>query len=273
MEIIRIEQATKTYQTQADVLKEISLTIKAGEFVVFVGPSGCGKTTLLKMINKLVAPTTGYIYYKGKKISEWDTIEIRRNIGYVIQQVGLFPHMNIEKNIAYVPSLQKEKKESYYPRVKTLIELVGLKESDLSKFPHQISGGQAQRIGVARALAANPEIILMDEPFGAVDEINRRKLQEELKRIHKTLGKTILFVTHDIGEAIRLADRIVLLNEGRIEQIGTPYSLIFEPKNDFVRSFFGARALKEHIDEDKLNQYYQDILDRKVSLDDLFISK
>ena len=270
MEIIRIEHASKTYDTQTDVLFDISLSIQAGELVVFVGPSGCGKTTLLKMINKLIAPTKGYIYYKGKKLSQWDTIEIRRNIGYVIQQVGLFPHMTIEQNIAYVPSIQREKPASYRPRVETLIQLVGLQISDLKKYPHQISGGQAQRIGVARALAADPEIILMDEPFGAVDEINRRNLQLELKKIHRTLKKTILFVTHDIGEAIRLADRIVLLNQGKIEQEGTPQSLIFEPKNEFVRSFFGARALKEHINEEKLNKYYEQLLANEVELSDLF---
>lgn len=270
MEIIRIEHVAKNYPPNTTVLKDVSLCITKGEFVVFVGPSGCGKTTLLKIINKLVPPTKGYIYYKSKKLSEWDTIEIRRNIGYVIQQVGLFPHMTIEKNIGYVPSIMGEKRSSYHKRVVDLIKLVGLEEKDLAKYPHEISGGQAQRIGVARALAANPEIILMDEPFGAVDEITRRNLQKELKHIHQSLKKTILFVTHDIGEALRLADRIVLLNEGMIEQVGTPEELIFQPKTEFVRSFFGARALKEHMDETKLETYYEDILAGKANLADLF---
>jgi osmoprotectant transport system ATP-binding protein len=273
MEIIRIEHLSKAYVNNTYVLDDISLTIHSGEFVVLVGPSGCGKTTLLKMINKLIPLSSGTIFYEGKKLSEWDTIELRRNIGYVIQQVGLFPHMNIEKNIGYVPSIQGLKAQDYHSRVVELIKLVGLEEADLKKFPNEISGGQAQRIGVARALAANPDMILMDEPFGAVDEITRRNLQEEIKHIHQSLKKTILFVTHDIGEAIRLADRIILFNNGKIEQMGKPEEIVFKPKTDFVKSFFGARALKESLDEEKLENYYEDILSGKADISDFLCDK
>lgn len=272
MSVIEILSLRKSYDSKTDVLKDVSFSIEEGELTVFVGPSGCGKTTLLKMINKLIPVSDGTIYVKGKKLSEWNTIELRRQIGYVIQQVGLMPHMTIERNIGFVPSLMKMNKELYKKDVESLTELVGLTKDILKRHPNQLSGGQAQRVGVARALAANPDIILMDEPFGAVDEITRRNLQEELKNLHKKLKKTILFVTHDIGEAIRLADKIVLFNEGMIEQIGTPKEIVFHPKSEYVKSFFGIKGFKESIDEGLLQSIYDDILNGKKTLTDLFKS-
>ena len=266
MNIIEIRNLDKSYDGINPVLTDITLDIKEGEFAVLVGPSGCGKTTLLKMINKLIPLSDGFIRIHGRLLSEWDTIELRRSIGYVIQQIGLFPHLSVRANIGFVPSISGEKREHYMKRVTDLIRLVGLSETDLDRFPHELSGGQAQRIGVARALAAEPAIILMDEPFGAVDEITRRKLQDELKTIHQTLKKTILFVTHDIGEAIRLADKIVLFNEGRIEQAGTPEDMVFRPANEYVRSFFGVKGFKESPDENELMTLYEAILSGKMTM-------
>jgi osmoprotectant transport system ATP-binding protein len=266
---IEVKNLYKHYLENQPILKNINFSIEKGSFVSLVGESGCGKTTMLKMINKLILPTQGEIYVEGKEISEWNTIELRRQIGYVIQQIGLFPHMNIEKNIAYVPSIMKTPKESNKLKVKELIRLVGLDEDVLLRYPRELSGGQSQRVGVARALAADPEIILMDEPFGAVDEITRRRLQEELKKIHRILGKTILFVTHDIEEALKLSDQIIVFNQGVIEQIGTPKEVVFEPKSDYVKSFFGVKGLKASLDEIRLEILYEKILKGEKSIDDL----
>jgi osmoprotectant transport system ATP-binding protein len=260
-DVIRVENLHKSYIKETSVLKDVSFTVHEGEFVVLLGASGCGKTTMLKMINKLIPVSSGKISVEGKLLSDWNTIDLRRAIGYVIQQIGLFPHMTIEKNITYVLSIQGCTKERCHIRAKELVSLVGLDEKDLMKYPRELSGGQAQRIGVARALAADPDIILMDEPFGAVDEITRRYLQDEMKTLHKKLGKTILFVTHDIEEALRLADRIILFNDGRIEQDGSPEDMIFRPKTPYVRDFFGLKGFKASLPEHALLRMYEDILD------------
>ena len=222
------------------------------------------------MINKLIPITSGEISINNVSISQWDTIELRRSIGYVIQQVGLFPHMTIENNISYVPRIKGLQKKDFHKKSKELIELVGLDEEYLKRYPHELSGGQKQRIGVARALASDPNIILMDEPFGAVDEIARRHLQDELKIIHNKMKKTILFVTHDIEEALKLGTKIILLNNGKIEQIGTPKEVVFEPENDYVKNFFGIKGFKGSLDESKLEILYNQILNGEKELDDIF---
>jgi osmoprotectant transport system ATP-binding protein len=266
---IRINNLRKSYDDQV-VLNDLDLEVNVGEFVVLLGASGCGKTTLLKSLNKLIPIDSGDVYIRGKKLEEWDTIELRQSIGYVIQQIGLFPHLNIEENIGYVLSLMKTSKVDAYPKVKELIELVGMDESFLKRYPHELSGGQRQRVGVARALAADPDIILMDEPFGAVDEIARTTLQDEFKALQKKLNKTVIFVTHDIHEAMKLGTKIVLMNNGKIEQIGTPEELQFSPESDYVKNFLGLKGLQSFFDEEKLNQVYEDILNKKMTVEDLF---
>jgi len=213
-----------------------------GDFHTLIGSSGAGKTTILRLMNGLIKPDSGQILINGQDIAAADLIELRRNIGYVIQSIGLFPHMTIFDNINYVPALKHLDKSASAERALDLIRLVGMEESDLKKYPAQLSGGQKQRIGVARALAADPDIILMDEPFGAVDDITRHKLQDEILEIQHKLGKTIVFVTHDIEEAIKLGTKIIILNNGKIEQVGTRNEITFFPKNDFVRSFLGNKS-------------------------------
>jgi len=257
MTIIEFDKVSKSYEEGKDVIKDISFKIDEGEFVTLVGPSGCGKTTLLKMINKMIAPTAGKILIRGNEISSWDTTDLRRSIGYVIQQVGLFPHMTIAENIGYVLKITGAQKTERRSKALELISLVGLDKSYIDKYPRQLSGGQKQRIGVARALAGDPDIILMDEPFGAVDEIARKKLQDEFKQIHQKLGKTIVFVTHDIYEALKLGTRIVLMNNGVIEQSGTDTDLVFKPASLFVKDFFGIKGYKALLDEDTLQKDYE----------------
>ena len=204
-EMLKITGIRKSFST-LDVLKGVDLTVHKGEVVSLIGPSGSGKTTVLKLINGLIAPTFGMIYVDGKDISRENQTLLRRNIGYVIQGIGLFPHMTVRKNIAYVPSLLNHRdKERTRRAVERLIGVVGLEPDMLDRYPAELSGGQRQRIGIARALAANPDILLMDEPFGAVDEITRKMLQNEIIRIHEQLGVTIVFITHDIKEALKLA--------------------------------------------------------------------
>ncbi len=270
MALIEFENIVKTYDGNVDVIKNFDLEIEEGEFVVFLGPSGCGKTTLLKMINRLIEADSGDIIVAGKSTKEWDEIELRRSIGYVIQQIGLLPHLTVEDNIAYVLSLMKKDSELKRKTAEYLIEIVGMNASYLNRYPRQLSGGQKQRVGVARALAAEPKIILMDEPFGAVDEIARTALQDEMLKIHQKLKKTILFVTHDIQEAIKLGTKIVLLNEGRIEQVGTKEDLIFSPVSDFVREFFGVKGFKATLDGDVMSKVYDKILDNKESLEGVY---
>lgn len=247
MELIKLENVVKSYRNSLKIIDGLDFTINSGEFITLIGKSGCGKTTMLKLINGLIKPDSGKIFIKGKEINNWNIIELRRSIGYVIQQIGLFPHMNIEDNISFVLNIKKVPKEEMRNRAKELIDLVGISEEYLKKYPRELSGGQKQRIGVARALASNPDIILMDEPFGAVDEITRKTLQDEIVKLHKSLKKTIVFVTHDIDEAFKLGSRIVLFDNGSIVQQGTKEDMLFNPKNLFVENFFGIKNFTAYL--------------------------
>ena len=244
--MIRFENVTKEYDEETVAVRDITFEIPSRELTVLIGPSGCGKTTTLKMINRIVKPSGGRILIDGEDVKEMDVMSLRRGIGYVIQNVGLFPHMSVKDNIATVPKLLKWEKSKIERRVSELLELVGLEpKSYANKLPKELSGGEAQRVGVARALAADPPIILMDEPFGAVDPLTRVRLQDEFARIQEELHKTIVFVTHDIDEAIRLADRIAVMRAGRILQFDTPEEILARPKEKFVHDFMGSdRALK-----------------------------
>ena len=252
MNMVSFQNVYKSYDAQNYVISDLTLNIQKGEIVALLGPSGCGKTTLLKMINRLHQQDKGKIYIKNRLIEDWDVIELRRGIGYVIQSTGLFPHLSIEKNISYVLEIMGIAEPSRKKRAAELIEMVGLDVTSLSKLPKELSGGQKQRVGVARALAADPELILMDEPFGAVDALVRKNLQDEVKRLFKNLNKTIVFVTHDIEEAFHMATRIVLLNNGKVEQEGTKEDLIFGPKNDYVSSFFGTKQYGAYLNATKI---------------------
>lgn len=232
--IIVLENITKKY-ADTPILSDFNLQIKKGEFITVVGSSGCGKTTILKLINGLLTPEEGKILINGLDIANEDQNLLRRKIGYVIQGIGLFPHMSIKENIAYVPNLIKMDKQEIDFRVKELMDLIGLDQSILKRYPKELSGGQKQRVGIARALAAKPKIMLMDEPFGAVDEITRKTLQDELLKIQKSTGITILFVTHDIREALKLGDRVLVMNKGIIEQLDEPMVIRHNPKTDFVK--------------------------------------
>jgi len=253
---IEFEHISKSYTPEEVVLRDINLSIEDGQFVVLLGSSGCGKTTLLKMVNKLLDFDTGYLRIHGKKLSDWNIEALRRSIGYAIQQVGLFPHFRVWENISYVLKLQGVGKDERKMRALELVDLVGLKAEHLDRYPRQLSGGQRQRVGVARALAADPSIILMDEPFGAVDEQTRSQLQDQLKRIHRQFGQTILFVTHDIHEAFRLADRIVLIHEGTILQDGSPVDLVFHPRDEAVSTFLGKRGFSALLDQMVMDKLY-----------------
>ena len=229
--VIRFEHVNKSYGNR-EILKDFNLEIRKGEFLTIIGSSGSGKTTVLKLINGLISPTFGIIYVDAK---ENQTL-LRRNIGYVIQGIGLFPHMTIRKNIAYVPSLLNHRdKERTRKAVERLIDVVGLDRDMLDRYPAELSGGQRQRVGIARALAANPDILLMDEPFGAVDEITRKMLQSEIIRIHEQLGVTIVFITHDIKEALKLGTRVMVMNKGLVEQLDTPDHIRNTPATPFVK--------------------------------------
>lgn len=239
--IIQFVDVTKAYDDEA-ILERFSLDIGRGEFLTIIGSSGCGKTTLLKMINGLLIPDTGTVFVQGQDISKTDLIALRRNIGYAIQGVGLFPHMTVRKNIAYVPSLlNKQNRQKTEAAVARLVKVVGLDESLLDRYPSELSGGQQQRVGIARSLAAAPEILLMDEPFGAVDEITRRMLQDEILRIHRGLGVTIVFITHDIREALKLGTRVAVMDHGGLVQIDTPENIRNQPATDFVKELVSDR--------------------------------
>ncbi len=242
--MIELKNITKSYDGKTDVVKNLNLTIQDGELVILVGESGCGKTTTMLMLNKLIEPTGGDILIDGKSINSFDKLKLRRNIGYVIQNIGLFPHKTIEDNIAIVPRLEKQPKEDIHERVKTLMQMVGLPyEEYAQRYPRELSGGQQQRVGVARALANKPDLILMDEPFSALDPITREQLQDELIKLHAELGKTIVFVTHDIDEAIKLGDKIAVMQSGKIIQFDTPEEILKNPVNDFVATFVGKNRL------------------------------
>ncbi|WP_026906721.1 ABC transporter ATP-binding protein [Paucisalibacillus globulus] len=241
--MISFHNITKKYTDGTTAVDSISFTINKGEFFVLIGPSGSGKTTTLKMINRLIPLTDGTITIDGKRISDYNIHELRWNMGYVLQQIALFPHMTIEENIAIVPELKKWPKENIHRRVSELLEMVGLDPNTYrNRKPSELSGGEQQRVGVVRALAADPDIVLMDEPFSALDPISREKLQEDLLHLQKTIKKTIVFVTHDMNEAMKLADRICLMNDGQIIQLGTPDEIINQPENDFVREFVGTQV-------------------------------
>lgn len=227
-------------------LRNCTFEVKAGELVVLLGPSGCGKTTLLKLVNRLYEPTSGQIFFNGKNIHTIPLTTLRRQMGYVIQQAGLFPHMTIAQNIAVVPKLLGWPKTEIAARVEELLELVQLPLDFGKRYPSQLSGGQQQRVGLARALAAKPEVLLMDEPFGALDAITRKSLQAELQQLQQQFQKTILFVSHDIEEALRLADRILILNQGYLVQYGTPWQILTQPSSTFVEKLVGTQdALKQ----------------------------
>lgn len=242
--MIRFEQVSKNFPNGNFAVQSLNLEINKGEFFVLIGPSGSGKTTTLKMINRLIELSKGWVWINEKKISDYDINELRWNIGYVLQQIALFPHMTIAENIAIVPELKNWEKEKVAARVDELLSMVGLEPAVYrDRKPHQLSGGQQQRVGVIRALAADPEIILMDEPFSALDPFSREKLQDDMLEIQQKLKKTIVFVTHDMQEAMKLGDRICLMKEGEIVQIGTPQEFLTNPANEFVREFVGSRKI------------------------------
>ena len=231
-------------------LKNINLTINESEITVFIGPSGSGKTTLLKMINRLEDNTTGEVKINGKNVKEYNIHKMRWDIGYALQQVALFPHMNVEENIAIVPELKKWKKEKINARIDELLNMVGLEpEKYRKRKPSELSGGEAQRVGIARALAADPKIILMDEPFSELDPITRASLQEDVKKLQKQIHKTIVFVTHDIEEAFLLGDKICIIQDGELIQSGTKQEIISNPKNDFVKKFIAIKKKEGEIRE------------------------
>lgn len=243
--MIRLDRLTKCYPGQPDIaVRELTMDIPAGEIVVFVGPSGCGKTTTMKLINRLIEPTAGRIYLDGTDVTEVDPDHLRRQIGYAIQQTGLFPHRTVAENIATVPKMLGWDSRRIDTRVDELLNLVGLEPAQFrDRYPKQLSGGQQQRIGVARALGGDPDVMLMDEPFGAIDPLNRESLQNELLRIQAELGKTIVFVTHDIDEAIKMGDRIAIFREGgQVAQYDTPERILAQPADEFVSDFLGSGA-------------------------------
>ncbi|CQR46262.1 Glycine betaine/carnitine/choline transport ATP-binding protein OpuCA [Paraliobacillus sp. PM-2] len=244
--MIELKKVSKVYEDGFQALKEIDLIFEEGAINVLIGPSGCGKTTLMKLLNRLTEYTDGEILIDGKNIKEIDPIKLRRTMGYVIQSIGLFPHMTIFNNVATVPRLLKWNKSKINKKVEELLNMVDLEPKTFKKrYPSELSGGQQQRIGVIRALAAEPSIILMDEPFSALDPISKEQLQDELIRLQKEIKKTIVFVTHDMDEAIKIANQIILMREGTIVQKGSPQDILENPANDFVKDFIGSDRLDQ----------------------------
>jgi osmoprotectant transport system ATP-binding protein len=239
---IRFENVSKQYPNSDRMAVDgVSLDIEPGAFIVLLGPSGCGKTTLLKMVNRLYEPTGGHIYIDDREIHDLLAEDLRRKIGYVIQQTGLFPHLRIRENVAVVPRLLKWDRQRIEQQVDRLLDVVGLPAAEYgNRYPKQLSGGEQQRVGLARAMAAEPSMMLMDEPFGALDAITRARLQVEVRSLHREFRQTILFVTHDIDEAVLLADRIVVMRQGKVVQFGTPLEIVTKPADDFVRELVGA---------------------------------
>ncbi|WP_077621860.1 ABC transporter ATP-binding protein [Sediminibacillus massiliensis] len=240
--MIEFQNVSKIYPDGTQAIKNLNLTAKNGEFITLIGPSGCGKTTTMKMINRLIEPTEGTIKINGRNILDYNVHELRWNIGYVLQEIALFPHMTVAENITVVPEMRKWKKSKMNDRINELMEMVGLDPDQYrNRKPAELSGGQQQRIGVIRALAADPDIILMDEPFSALDPITREQLQQDVRKLHKEIKKTIVFVTHDIDEAMALGDKVCLMKEGEIVQADKPQNLILHPNNDFVKEFIGEK--------------------------------
>lgn len=240
--VIQFEKVSKGYEG-VGVLKDFSLEVEGGEFITLIGRSGCGKTTAMKLVNGLLSPDTGRVLVRGEDVAGADQIRLRRSIGYAIQGVGLFPHMTVARNIAYVPSLSSAwRGQDIQGRVAGLLGRVGLDPGLAGRYPRELSGGQRQRVGIARALASSPDILLMDEPFGAVDGITRSQLQEELMRIHRESKITVLFVTHDISEAVRLGTRMLVMDEGRALQCGAPEEVLRHPANGFVERLVASCA-------------------------------
>lgn len=241
--MLEFKNVTKQYADGTIAVNDLNLKINKGEFVCFIGPSGCGKTTTMKMVNRLIDVSKGSILVEDKDIRDQNSVELRRSMGYVIQQIGLMPHMTIRENIVLVGTLLKWPKDKKDKRASELLKLVDMPEEFLDRYPHELSGGQQQRIGVLRALAANPPLILMDEPFGALDPITRDALQDEFKKLQRELDKTIVFVTHDMDEAIKLADKVVIMRDGEIVQADSPDEILRNPANKFVEDFLGKDLL------------------------------
>ena len=240
--MIEFKNVKKIYEDGTEALADFSLKINEGELVALIGPSGCGKTTTMKMINRLIEPTEGTIYINDREIKTYNIHELRWNIGYVLQEIALFPHLSIAENIAVVPDMKKWKRAEIRRRTQELLSMVGLDPDTYSKrMPSELSGGEQQRIGVIRALAADPDIILMDEPFSALDPISREQLQKDIRKLQKEIKKTIVFVTHDMDEAMALGDKVCLMKEGSIVQVDTPQQLILHPKTQFVKNFIGEK--------------------------------
>lgn len=240
--MIEFSHVSKAFGAQKAV-NDLNLHFREGSFSVLIGTSGSGKSTTLKMINRLVEHDSGVIRFAGEEIRSLPVLELRRRMGYAIQSIGLFPHWTVAQNIATVPQLQKWSRSRIDDRTEELMTLLGLDVNLRHRYPHQLSGGQQQRVGVARALAADPQVLLMDEPFGALDPVTRGALQQEMTRIHRLLGRTIVLVTHDIDEALRLAEHLVLMDGGEVVQQGTPLEMLTAPANDFVQAFFGRSEL------------------------------
>ncbi len=245
--MIELKNITKSYPGAKDAVKNVSLRFESGEFIVFIGMSGSGKTTCMRMINRMIEPSKGKIEIDGVDTQKIDEVQLRRRIGYVIQRIGLMPHMTIYENIVMVPRLLKWSEEKCRETALRLINRVDLPEAFLGRFPAELSGGQQQRIGVVRALAADQEIILMDEPFGALDPITRDSLQDLIKELQRELGRTVIFVTHDMDEALNLADRIVVMDGGEVVQFGTPEEILSHPANEFVRNLIGQDRLNQAV--------------------------
>lgn len=249
---IEYRDVCKSYG-EKNVLEHLNLRIPRGEFVTMIGSSGSGKTTALKMVNRLIEPTSGTILVNGHNVRDVDPIQLRRNIGYAIQGSVLFPHMTVEDNISYVPNLlNKRDHERTRKAVRTWMDIVGLSKDLLERYPSELSGGQQQRVGIARALAASPDILLMDEPFGAVDEITRGQLQVEISRIYRETGITVMFVTHDIGEALRLGTRVLVLDAGKVQQYGAPEEILARPATAFVEQLVSRQRHACDLPEDQL---------------------
>jgi osmoprotectant transport system ATP-binding protein len=245
--MIEFDGVTKIYNDQTVAVEDISFAVERGTTTVFVGPSGCGKTTTMTLVNRMQDPTEGAVYYDGTDVQDLDRVDLRRDIGYVIQEIGLFDHMTVSENVATVPELKGWDQSRIDDRVDELLELMDLQPSRYrDQYPSALSGGQQQRVGVARALAADPDVLLMDEPFGALDPITRTELQDEFLEIQDRIDTTILFVTHDINEALKMGDKIAIFDVGELVQYGTPQEILHDPANDFVREFIGDdRSLKE----------------------------